>query len=197
MTTQRFLAIWLFAAILVPQSATSQEEKPEQVSPLPDGWKKAKFGMSTEEVLASYAEAALERNEPELLLQTYILSAPTQGIGRVTFSFFKDRLFKVALNFDLNEVEQRFQICLYEKKYGPCHEKSFDWRPNENASKFVWMNPKYMIQLGQLVTTPTGKKAKASHYLAAIYTDIKIATEYEEYAKNAAPRKHALGWEDF
>ncbi|MEW6355449.1 MAG: hypothetical protein AB1696_03925 [Planctomycetota bacterium] len=195
MGIRRVLVLALLAATLTATPAVSEEET--EVSPLPDGWKKAKFGMSTEEVLAAHPEAALERDEPELLLQTYILSSPAPGIGRVTFFFFKDRLFKVALNFDLNEVEQRFQMRLFEKKYGPCQEKNLDWRPTENASKMVWVNDRHMIQLGQLVTTPGGPKAQANHYLAAIYSDVKMATEYEEYAKNAAPKKHTLGWEDF
>lgn len=195
MEIRQVLVLSLLVAILTAKPDAAEDEA--EISPLPDGWKKAKFGMSTEEVLGGYPDAALERDEPELLLQTYILSSPAAGIGRVTFFFFKDRLFKVALNFDLNEVEQRFQIRLYEKKYGPCREKDFDWRPTENSSKLVWVDARYMIQLGQLVTTPGGPKAQANHYLAAIYTEVKMAAEYEEYAKNAAPRKHTLGWEDF
>ena len=192
-TRHIFFVAWLLLTTITWGKDAGQDTH----TPLPDGWKKARFGMSSDEVLERYPDAVLERDEAELLLKTYALAAPTPGIGRVTFYFFKDRLFKVALNFDLTDVEQRFQIRLFEKKYGPCQQKDFNWRPTEKTTKLVWVNPKYMIQLGQLITTPGKKGGKTSYYLAAIYTDVKVAAEHEEYAKNAAPRKHVLGWDDF
>lgn len=178
---------WL---VLVTASATSEEKK----APLPDGWKKARFGMSSEETLAAYPEAAPDRNEPELLFKSYVLAAPCKGVGRVVFFFFKDRLFKIAINFDLTEYEQRFQIQLFEQKYGPSTEKELDWRAGENATKMIWEDGKHAIHVGQL---STGSAARPQVYLAAVYMDIALQSEYEEYAKTAVPHKHALGWDDF
>ena len=194
------LLVWAIAshgAIAQDQPAPQDPQDEPRYAPLPDGWKKAKFGMSLDEVLSRYPNAAADREEPDLLAKAYVLIAPAPGIGRVTFFFFRDRLFRVAVNFDLNEFDQQLQIGLFEKKYGPCQEKDISWRGTENATKIAWRDGKHSIELGQLVTASGSKDVRVGYYLAAIYTDLAAAAEQEHHVKTQAPKKHALGWDDF
>jgi len=153
--------------------------------------------MKVDAILALFPDAKREQDDVDYATKTYVLSAPGKGVGRVTFFFFKDVLFKVAINFDLTRAQQKYQIYLYEKKYGPCQEKDLNFQGTDSTTKLVWHNRKHAIQIGQLITTPPKKDAVQEHYLAAIYIDIALATAYEEHAKKVGAQKHELGWDDF
>lgn len=195
MTKSYAVGCWLVLLFATAQPGTAQNAT--QFVPLPDGWKEAKFGMTVEQVLLLYPDAALDKEEAEILLKSHVLTSPDAGIGRVTFYFFNNALFKVAINFDLSRAQQRYQMHLFEKKYGPCQEKEINYQGTDNTTKLIWHNKKYAIQIGQLVLTPKAKGAVEEHYLAAIYIDVQRATESEEYSKKVGARKHTLQWDDF
>lgn len=188
-------ACWLVLALAGVRPGSAQDAT--QFAPLPDGWKGATFGMTVEQILVHYPDAVPEKDDVDLLQKTYVLTSPDEGIGRVTFFFFKDVLFKIAINFDLSRAQQRYQIYLYEKKYGPCQEKEINFQGADNTTKLVWHNRTHAIQIGQIVLTPKKKDAVQEHYLAAIYIDIQRANECEEHTKKVGAQKHKVEWDDF